>query len=85
MTQFDHVLFRTCIDAKGFDRAAQRLHRSAATISSHIARLEAETDVVLFLRDTRNIVLTCEGERLEAYACRILRLHGEAAESFSQA
>lgn len=85
MIQLDHVLLRTfiaCIDAKGFGRAAQRVHRSAATISAHIARLEAETGVVLFLRDTRNLALTREGERLEAYARRILRLHDEAAESF---
>ncbi|WP_219908690.1 LysR substrate-binding domain-containing protein [Pseudogemmobacter blasticus] len=85
MIQLDHVLLRTfiaCIDAKGFGRAAQRVHRSAATISTHIARLEAETGVVLFLRDTRNLALTREGERLEAYARRILRLHDEVAESF---
>ena len=85
MVHLDHVLLRTfiaCIDAKGFGRAAQKVHRSPATISTHIARLEAETGAVLFLRDTRNLALTREGERLEAYARRILRLHDEAAEAF---
>ncbi|WP_151720143.1 LysR substrate-binding domain-containing protein [Gemmobacter serpentinus] len=85
--QLDHALLRTfiaCVDAMSFNRAAQHVHRSPATVSTHIARLEQEVGAALFLRDTRNLALTRAGERLEGYARRILRLHDEAAESFGR-
>lgn len=83
--QLDHVLLRTfvaCVDTMSFARAAQRVNRSPATISSQIARLEAEVGTLLFVRDTRNLALTEAGERMEAHARRILRLHDEAVEAF---
>jgi DNA-binding transcriptional LysR family regulator len=83
--QLDHVLLRTfiaCVDTMSFTRAAERVHRSPATISSQIARLEAEVGTLLFVRDTRNLALTRAGEQMEAHARRILRLHDEAVEAF---
>ncbi|MGR6431489.1 LysR substrate-binding domain-containing protein [Rhizobium sp. PAMB 3174] len=83
--QLDHVLLRTfvaCVDTMSFARAAQRVNRSPATISSQIARLEAEVGTLLFVRDTRNLALTRAGEQMEAHARRILRLHDEAVEAF---
>jgi DNA-binding transcriptional LysR family regulator len=83
--QLDHVLLRTfvaCVDTMSFTRAAEKVHRSPATISSQIARLEAEVGTLLFVRDTRNLALTRAGEQMEAHARRILRLHGEAVEAF---
>ncbi|TPW27246.1 LysR family transcriptional regulator [Martelella alba] len=83
--QLDHVLLRTfiaSIEAMSFTRAAAAIHKSPATVSTQIARLEAEIGKPLFIRDTRNLSLTRTGEELEAYARRILRLHDEAVETF---
>ncbi|MXN17967.1 LysR family transcriptional regulator [Pseudooceanicola sp. GBMRC 2024] len=85
--QLDHVLLRTfvaAIDAMSFSRAAAMIHKSPATVSTQIARLEAQIGKPLFLRDTRNLSLTRAGEELEAYARRILRLHDEAVAAFRQ-
>lgn len=83
--ELDHTLLRTfvaCIDVMSFTRAASAVHKSPATVSTQIARLEAEIGAALFIRDTRNLALTRAGEELEAYARRILRLHDEAVEAF---
>ncbi|MHA7775011.1 LysR substrate-binding domain-containing protein [Roseibium sp. M-1] len=83
--QLDHTLLRTflaCVDAMSFSRAAAQVHKSPATVSMQIQRLEERIGKALFLRDTRNLALTPAGEELEVYARRILRLHDEAVEAF---
>lgn len=83
--QLDHTLLRTflaCVDAMSFSRAASRVHKSPATVSMQIQRLEERVGKTLFLRDTRNLSLTRAGEELEGYARRILRLHDEAVAAF---
>jgi DNA-binding transcriptional LysR family regulator len=85
--QLDHTLLRTflaCVDAMSFSRAATRVHKSPATVSMQIQRLEDRIGKPLFVRDTRNLALTRTGEELEGYARRILRLHDEAVEAFRQ-
>ena len=85
--QLDHALLRTflaCVDAMSFSRAATRVHKSPATVSMQIQRLEDRIGKPLFVRDTRNLALTRAGEELEGYARRILRLHDEAVEAFVQ-
>lgn len=87
MIDLDHVLLRTfvtCIDTMSFTRAADIVHKSPATVSTQIARLEERIGTPLFLRDTRNLSLTKAGEELEYHARRILRLHDEAAEAFGR-
>ncbi len=83
--QLDLPLLRTflaAVDTMSFTRAASRVHKSPATVSTQIQRLEEQIGEPLFIRDTRNLALTREGEELEGYARRILRLHDEAAEAF---
>jgi len=83
--QLDHTLLRTflaCVDAMSFSRAAGRVHKSPATVSMQIQRLEERIGRALFLCDTRNLSLTSAGEELEGYARRILRLHDEAVAAF---
>ena len=83
--ELNHTLLRTfvaCVDLMSFTRAASAVHKSPATVSTQISRLEAEVGAPLFIRDTRNLALTQAGEELEAYARRILRLHDEAVEAF---
>lgn len=83
--QLDHALLKTfvaCVDAMSFTRAASAVHKSPATVSTQIARLEDRLGTPLFLRDTRNLSLTRAGEEFEGYARRILRLHDEALAAF---
>ncbi len=61
-------------------RAAERLHVTQSTVSQQIRRLEDAVGCLLLDRDQRRVVATAEGERLLAYARRILALHEEAAD-----
>lgn len=63
--------FLTLSEHKNFTRAAERCHVSQSTFSGMIQRLEGELGARLFDRDTRNVVLTPEGE-LFAEAARHL-------------
>ncbi|MCK7616089.1 LysR family transcriptional regulator, partial [Roseibium sediminicola] len=85
--QLDHTLLRTflaCVDAMSFSRVATCVHKSPATVSMQIQRLEQRIGKPLFLRDTRNLSLTGAGEELETYARRMLRLHDEAVAAFQR-
>lgn len=63
--------FLTLSEQKNFTRAAEHSHVSQSTFSGMIQRLEDEVSARLFDRDTRNVVLTPEGE-LFAEAARHL-------------
>ena len=58
-----------------FTRAAERLFVAQQALSRDIRRLEAQLGVALFVRTTRKVTLTAEGERLLARAREILALH----------
>lgn len=80
---FDPVLLRSfvaVVDCGNFTRAAERLHLTQSTVSQQIRRLEDAVTCQLLDRDQRHVVATAEGERLLAYARRILALHEEAAD-----
>ena len=47
-----------------FARAAEELDTSAASVSYHVRRLEAQTGTCLFLRHARGVRLTAEGRQL---------------------
>ena len=70
--------FVSVVDAGGFTRASQRLHRTQSTVSQQIRKLEARIGEALLVRRPRGIVLTEHGERLLGYARRILSLAAEA-------
>ena len=75
---FDPVLLRSfvaVVDCGNFTRAAERLHLTQSTVSQQIRRLEDAVACQLLDRDQRRVVATAEGERLLAYARRILALH----------
>ncbi|MFJ1574568.1 LysR family transcriptional regulator [Streptomyces sp. NPDC088147] len=55
-----------------FTRAAARLYVAQQALSRDIRRLERELDAELFVRTTRQVTLTAEGERLLPYARRVL-------------
>lgn len=58
-----------------FGRAAASFHIAQQALSRDIARLERELGVRLFVRSTRRVALTAEGERLLPRAVELLALH----------
>lgn len=71
-------------DAGGFQRAAHALHLSQGAVSQHVRRLEAAIGRPLVERRGRGSRFTADGERLLSHARRILALHDEVLESFSE-
>lgn len=60
-----------------FTRAAAELYVAQQALSRDIRRLERLWGSPLFLRTTRQVQLTSEGERLLPYALRVLAAHDE--------
>ena len=63
-----------------FRRAAEELHLSQPTVSRQISSLEAELGAALFVRSTRQVLLTSLGEQFLRDAQEILRLSYAAEE-----
>ena len=61
-----------------FSRAAELAHRTQAAVSVQMKRLEESVGATLIERSARNSRLTPEGERLLAFAYRIVDLNAEA-------
>lgn len=72
--------FVSVVDAGGFTRAGERVHRTQSTVSQQIRRLEEDMGRPLLHRDGKGVRPTEEGERLLSYARRILALAEEARE-----
>ncbi|MFF8693396.1 LysR family transcriptional regulator [Streptomyces sp. NPDC002431] len=66
-----------------FTRAAARLYVAQQALSRDVRRLERELGVELFVRTTRQVALTADGERLLPYARRVLEAHAELAAAFT--
>jgi Bacterial regulatory helix-turn-helix protein, lysR family len=60
-----------------FTRAAVRLYLAQQALSRDIARLERQLGVRLFIRTTRRVALTPEGEHLLVRARELLALHDQ--------
>ena len=72
--------FVSVVDAGGFTRAGERVHRTQSTVSQQIRRLEEMVGQPLLHRNGKQVSLTEQGERLLSYARRILALEQEARE-----
>jgi DNA-binding transcriptional LysR family regulator len=70
--------FVSVIDAGGFTRAGERVHRTQSTVSQQIRRLEEAVGRPLLHRNGKRATPTEEGERLLSYARRMLALAEEA-------
>ncbi|MEU2158945.1 LysR family transcriptional regulator [Streptomyces sp. NPDC019396] len=68
-----------------FTRAAARLFIAQQALSRDIRRLERELGAELFVRTTRQVMLTADGERLLPYARRVLDAQDELAAVFADA
>lgn len=64
--------FAAVADTCHFGKAAEHLHIAQPALSHAVRQLEAELDVVLFIRTTRQVHLTPAGEFLHSEAQRIL-------------
>ena len=68
-----------------FTRAATRLYIAQQALSRDVRRLERELGTELFVRTTRQVTLTPDGERLVPYARRVLGAQEELLAAFRQA
>ncbi|MEI7037189.1 LysR substrate-binding domain-containing protein [Fulvimonas yonginensis] len=62
-------------------RAAERVGRSQSAVSQQMRKLETQLGQPLFRKQGRRVVLTEAGDRVHAYARRILELNDEAVHS----
>jgi DNA-binding transcriptional LysR family regulator len=76
--------FVSVVDAGGFTRAGERVHRTQSTVSQQIKRLEDTVGRPLLHRNGKRVAPTEEGERLLSYARRILALADEAHQVIAQ-
>ncbi|WP_210593557.1 LysR family transcriptional regulator [Streptomyces sp. GESEQ-35] len=68
-----------------FTRAAARLYVAQQALSRDVRRLERELGAELFVRTTRQVTLTADGERLVPYVRRVLAAQEELLAAFGQA
>jgi DNA-binding transcriptional LysR family regulator len=76
--------FVSVVDAGGFTRAGERVHRTQSTVSQQIRRLEQSLGRALLHRNGKHATPTDEGERLLSYARRILALAEEARDAVAR-
>ncbi|MGW9079983.1 LysR family transcriptional regulator [Streptomyces kronopolitis] len=74
--------FTAVADALHFTRAAAGLHVAQQALSRDVRRLERELGATLFVRTTRQVALTPDGQRLLPYARRVLSAQDELAAAF---
>jgi DNA-binding transcriptional LysR family regulator len=67
-----------------FTRAAARLYIAQQALSRDVRRLERELGTELFVRTTRQVTMTADGERLVPYARRVLQAQDDLLAAFGQ-
>ncbi|MGN9756219.1 LysR family transcriptional regulator [Streptomyces sp. SD31] len=77
--------FLTVAEELHFTRAAARLYVAQQALSRDVRRLERELGAELFVRTTRQVTLTGDGERLVPYARRALQAQDDLLAAFGQA
>ncbi|MGN0403747.1 MAG: selenium metabolism-associated LysR family transcriptional regulator [Bariatricus sp.] len=66
-----------------FSKAAKALFLTQPTISAHISSLERELNVRLFVRNTKEVILSEQGKVLYEYARQMVELQNKITEIFS--
>ncbi len=74
--------FISISDTGSFTRAADEVHRTQSAVSMQMRRLEERVGKPLFEKDGRSNRLTADGERLLAYARRLIHLNRETLAAF---
>ena len=70
-------------ETRSFSAAATLIHRSPSAVSMQIKRLEEIIGRPVFLRDSRSVSLTGEGEHLLAHGRRVLELNRQIVSRFT--
>src|SRR6476469_6710360 len=76
--------FVSVVDSGGFTRAGERVHRTQSTVSQQIKRLEEDVGQPLLIRSGKDVTPTEAGERLLAYARRLLAIAEEARDALAR-
>ncbi len=74
--------FVAIADEGSFTRAADTVHKTQSAVSMQMRRLEERIGKPIFARDGRQSRVTEDGERLLAYARRLIKLNDEALAVF---
>lgn len=69
-------------ETRNFSRAARKLYLTQPTVSAHIHSLEEELGARLFIRTTKDVLLSGDGERLYQKARAMLQLEREIRRDF---
>jgi DNA-binding transcriptional LysR family regulator len=77
--------FVAICETGSFTKAADVVHKTQSAVSMQIRRLEERIGKPIFARDGRQSKLTPEGERLLAYARRLVKLNDETLAAFEEA
>ena len=77
--------FVAIAESGSFTRAADLVHKTQSAVSMQMRRLEERVGKALFARDGRASKPTEDGERLLAYARRMMRLNDETLAAFDEA
>jgi DNA-binding transcriptional LysR family regulator len=83
---YDPDLLRTFLavaQSLSFTRAAEALGIRQPTVSQHVRRLEEQVGRPLFVRDTRRVALTSDGEAMAGFAREILAAEERAVGYFT--
>jgi DNA-binding transcriptional LysR family regulator len=86
VTVYDPELLRTFLavaQSLSFTRAAASLGLGQPTVSQHVRKLEDAVGRPLFVRDTRSVTLTVDGEAMAGFARSILAAHEQAVGYFT--
>lgn len=75
--------FLSVAQSLSFTQAAVSLGIGQPTVSQHIRKLEQAVGRTLFIRDTRSVTLTADGEAMAGFARTILAAHEQAASYFT--
>ncbi|MDQ0240419.1 LysR family transcriptional regulator [Arthrobacter bambusae] len=78
-------LFVAVAEELHFNRAAERLHMAQPPLSQQIRKLEEECKVQLFVRNSRNVQLTADGELLLTHARKVLTQYEAMGAALRQA
>ena len=76
--------FIAIIDSGSFTKAAKAVHRTQSAVSMQMKRLEEVTGNAIFERQGRSVQLTRQGDTLQQYARRILKMQAEALSVLKQ-
>ncbi|MCE1234812.1 MAG: LysR substrate-binding domain-containing protein [Hyphomicrobiales bacterium] len=77
--------FVAIAETGSFTRAADRVAKTQSAVSMQMRRLEERVGKPIFARDGRGSRLSEDGDRLLAYARRLLRLNDETLAAFEEA